>query len=315
MNGEQVAHEKRNQESNRVVVTGGYGFIGSHVVAGLLDAGISDVVVVDTLTHGAYRNVRDFSGNVIVCDIADPTFAVRLADLRPSCVLHLAAVTDTLERDQDRLLAVNIEGTRNVLQGAGGAKVVYASSAAVYGNGPVPMRETAERRPHNLYGFTKSVTENLARAYAEETGAPTIGLRFFNVYGHGESHKGGSASMVTHMLAQARSDAPVRLFTDGTQRRDFVHVSDVARATIAAVDSGHCGVVNVGSGTSHSFNDIADLVRTVTDAELPVEYIPMPDWEFQAHTEADLTLAGTALGFVPSVSLAAGLRRLMADSG
>lgn len=296
----------------KVVVTGGAGFVGFHVVAELAQRG-NDVIVVDTMEHGAFRHLGDFKGDFVVADVADAQFSRRLADLNPDAVIHLAGITDTLHRHARELMHQNVEGFRNVLAGArlSDANLVYASSAAVYGNGDIPMKETARRQPHNLYGFSKLLLENLASRHYEDTGLPTVGLRYFNVYGPGEGHKGRAASMVHQAVACAGERRAYRLFRDGEQARDFVHVRDVARATVAAITCECSGVLNVGTGVQTSFNTLVKIVAEATGQKLVVEWVETLPWEYQAVTQASIDRASHMIDYVPEVFLRDGIRSLV----
>ena len=238
-------------------------------------------------------------------------------------VFHLAAITDTTVMDQSRMLAVNTHGFEPLAAACLQANVplAYASSAATYGT----PQETQQRksfptsaagRPNNIYGFSKWLMEGVHhRLAAAGTGSASIvGLRYFNVYGPGESYKGKMASMVRQLVRQAIEGKTPRLFADGSQARDQVYVDDVVNATLAAAGIGNglgttsitnprSGIYNVGSGIATSFNDIVAAIRHVPELQnLKAEYFEMPASirEFyQDYTCADLSGNKDGLGWMP----------------
>lgn len=294
-----------------LVVTGGAGFIGKHLVRSLGNQWPDAyLIIVDTLETGNAAGLDDFQGDLLVDDVASPRITRMLVRHRPKVIVHLASITDTTVGDQRYMLQRNVEGFRQVLEVARrtGARLVYASSAAVYGNGAVPMREEQRRQPHNVYGVSKLIMENLASHYEHTYGVPSLGLRYFNVYGPGEDHKGRAASMVYQTYLALRASAPVQLYKYGEQRRDFVHVEDAVSATVLAVSSGATAVVNVGSGASPSFNEVVTTIADLVGSESPrIEYIDLPPWEYQSSTEANLDRATQVLGYRPRYGFRAGV--------
>ena len=291
----------------RVLVVGGAGFIGSRCVAALEEQGCT-VTVVDSFVGGRRTTLELSDATVIEGDPREPSVERLALDARPDAILYVGGVTDTRVSDRAWMATETVEPFRAVTSWAQarGCRLVYASSAAVYGNGPVPMHETQAREPHNAYGSAKVAMEDLAADLLRD-GASVLGLRYFNVYGPGEGHKGDIASMVRQLALQLGEHDQIRLFEDGGQRRDFVHIDDVVRATLLALESSIDGVVNVGSGSEHSF---AELAATVAHAlgrgAYQCEFVPPPP-DYQARTLADTSRAVAALGFDARESFADGV--------
>jgi ADP-L-glycero-D-manno-heptose 6-epimerase len=297
------------------IVTGGAGFIGANLIKALNDRGEDDILVVDDLTDG-----RKFA-NLVDCAFADyldrEDFRDRIRsgrDFGPvAAVFHQGACTDTVEQDGRYMLDANYETSKEILGWcqARKAPLVYASSAAIYGAAN-DFREGGDgERPLNVYGYSKLLFDQWLRRRWSALSAPVVGLRYFNVYGPREAHKGRMASVVHHFSRQIAEKGKVRLFAgshgyaDGEHRRDFVFVEDVVNVNLwAANGAGVSGIYNVGTGASRSFNDIA---RAVIDwhGRGTIEYFPMPDDlkpAYQAFTEADLghlREAGYAQRFAP----------------
>ncbi len=177
-------------------------------------------------------------------------------------IFHEASITDTTVTDQFQMMRNNVEAFRHVLAWAArwNARVVWASSAAVYGNGVAPNRLTDRPHPLNVYGYSKLAMERLAHLWGEEhSKLPIIGLRYFNVYGGGEAHKGKFASMIYQLAQQMKAGKNPRAFKGGEQKRDFVSIEDVLQANLLAMSVDHpprAAVFNVGCGKAQSFNDV-----------------------------------------------------------
>jgi UDP-glucose 4-epimerase len=294
-------------ESVRAVVTGGAGFIGSHVVEALLARG-DQVTVVDDLSNGKRENVPD-DAVLAIADVRDglpPVFE----DARPEVVFHLAAQVDvrvSVERP-DHDASVNVLGTVAVLEAARavGAQVVFSSTGgAIYGECDGPAPESAERRPLAPYGVSKLAGEEYLAAYNRLYGTPHVSLRYGNVYGPRQDPHGEAGVVAIFLGALAHGQAP-RIFGDGRQTRDYVYAGDVARASLAAVGQAG-GVFNVGTGLETSVVELYDLCRAVTGS--PVEAIEAPArlGELQ-RSVLDVSLAERELGWRPEVPLEQGLR-------
>ncbi|MCX5783468.1 MAG: NAD-dependent epimerase/dehydratase family protein, partial [Elusimicrobia bacterium] len=213
----------------RYLVTGGAGFIGSNIALELEKLG-AQATILDDFSSGNFKTIAGFKGDVIAQSICEPLPFIKE---KFDAIFHQAAITDTTVADQKKMMEVNVEGFKNILYFAletGVSRVVYASSAGVYGNLPCPMRETDAPAPENIYGFSKAVMDNVAQVFAKEHKNITlVGLRYFNVYGPGESYKGKAASMIYQLYLQMKAGKNPRVFKHGEQERDFIYVKDVVR--------------------------------------------------------------------------------------
>ena len=291
----------------RAIVTGGAGFIGSHVVDALVAQG-AEVAVVDSLVHGAKENVAA-GAELHVRDIREP-----LDDLfdavRPEAVLHLAAQADvrvSVARPVDDA-EVNVLGTIRILEGARkhGAQVVFSSTGgAIYGDCTKSAPEDSPCEPLSPYGTAKLAAEEYLRAYNRLHGTRHIALRYGNVYGPRQDPHGEAGVVAIFLGALARGEQ-ARIFGDGSQTRDYVYVGDVARATVAAL--GHeGGVFNVGTGRETAVAELYELCARVAGSDLPAEHAPARLGELQ-RSFLDPTLAAETLGFRAMVDLEDGLR-------
>ncbi len=293
----------------KVLVTGGAGFIGSNVVKLLLAKGYK-VFVLDDFSHADFRNIYGLDCEVICGDVVEDGIWKKLPSL--NAVIHLAAVTDTTLDDDRKMVMVNFNGFKNALEYVLKKKIplVYASSAGVYGNGPSPMRETQDLLPHNIYAYSKVLCDRAAAKVMNKKGVPPlVGLRYFNVYGPGEHHKGKSASMIYQIYLQMRDNRRPRLFKFGEQRRDFIFVKDVAAVTVKALESRRSAIVNVGTGKARSFNDIVDVLNGLMGKNLSPEYFDNPyTGTYQNYTEADIRVLRSVLKYRPRYSLEEGIK-------
>jgi ADP-L-glycero-D-manno-heptose 6-epimerase len=291
----------------KALVTGGAGFIGSNLAKYLVDEGY-ETTVLDDFSSGTFANLVGFAGEVITSDsrVQPPG--------RYEVVFHQASITDTTVTDQNKMMTNNVEGFRNVLNWAEQwkARVVWASSAAVYGNQQPPMLEDSSTVPLNVYGYSKLVMERLTQRWHRETGNSIVGLRYFNVYGPGEGNKGKFASMIYQLAQQMKAGKRPRIFHDGNQKRDFVWIDDVIQANLLgthlAMNSKCCQIFNVGSGKAESFNAVVAALNTAMKTTLEPEYFENPYSFFQNHTEANITKAVNALGYEPKFDMAHGVR-------
>lgn len=283
-----------------LIVTGGAGFIGSNVVRGLNARGREDIVVVDDLSNG-----HKFF-NLVDCRIADYWDKAELlqrleeSEETPDAVLHQGACAVTTEWDGRYMMAENYQYSVDLLEYCRENEVplIYASSAAIYGASTEFRDDDASlERPLNVYGFSKLLFDRYVRANAARGDPQVVGLRYFNVYGPGEAHKGSMASVVWHFRLQLAETGELRLFEgshgygDGEQRRDFIHVDDVVRVVLWFLDHPEkSGIFNLGTGRSASFNDLARAV-IAHYGRGTICYIPFPgslEASYQSFTEADL---------------------------
>ncbi|HVF74643.1 MAG TPA: NAD-dependent epimerase/dehydratase family protein [Acidimicrobiales bacterium] len=289
-----------------LLVTGGAGFIGSHLVAAALAQG-HRVRVLDDLSSGRAERLPA-EAELVVGDITDAV-AVKEAMQGVTSVAHLAAlravprsVSQPLDTDR-----VNSHGTLCVLEAAkqaGVRRVVVTSSSSVYGAAAtLPTPETARPAPASPYAVSKLAGEHYAEVYADLFGLSTLSLRLFNVYGPGQSPDGPYAQLVPRTLDALRNGARPVVYGDGTQSRDLVYVGDVTGAFLAGLDSDATGILNVGSGRATT---VLDVVKAAGGTD--VQFLPARAGDVP-HTCADVTRIGEVLGWQPTVDLAEGLRR------
>ncbi|MBF0415359.1 MAG: ADP-glyceromanno-heptose 6-epimerase [Magnetococcales bacterium] len=288
-----------------IIVTGGAGFIGANIVAALNQSGATDVLIVDNLEKGdKFINVRDLQ----VVDFLDKReFRNLLAkdyfkEMTISAILHQGACSDTMEYDGRYMMDNNYTYTKELFHFAAGRHIpfVYASSAATYGASTDFTEHPDNEKPLNVYGYSKLLFDRYVQQNWDKVTSTVVGLRYFNVYGPREQHKGRMASMVHQLYLQIKQTGVARLFQgsggygDGAQRRDFIHVADVAHLNInlAHHPSPLHGIYNVGTGVSRSFNAIvASLYQAMKLPPQPIDYIPMPEGlqaKYQNYTQADM---------------------------
>ncbi len=289
----------------RTIVTGGAGFIGSNVVAALNARGLDNILVVDRLGRSTkWRNLvplryADYveADDFIARYEADPEAYGKVGS-----IFHLGACSATTEADATYLVHNNFEYTKRLARVAldRGVRFVYASSAATYGAREHDLREsipTCDLRPLNMYGYSKSMFD----AYAARNGwfDSIVGLRFFNIFGPGEAHKGDMRSLVHKAFGEIGATGRVRLFksykpeyADGGQKRDFLYVDDaVAMAIHLAESPTACGLYNVGSGEARTWVELVTPIFTTLGKPVDIEYVDMPDSirdKYQYHTRAEL---------------------------
>jgi nucleoside-diphosphate-sugar epimerase len=307
-------------DARLALVTGGAGFIGSHLVNALLDSGLR-VRVLDDLSSGRRENLADVAAAVefVEGDIRSLP-AVQAACAGADVVFHLAAVGSVPRsmKDPAHSLAVNVGGTANVLTGArdaGARRVVYASSSSVYGDSEaLPKREGEEGRPLSPYALSKKMNEELADVFGRCYGLETIGLRYFNVFGPRQLPDGPYAAVIPRFFkACLTGESPV-IYGDGSQSRDFTFVTDAVRANLlaASAPASACGAAyNVAGGRAVTVNDLASAVQALAGGGAPPRYEPPRTGDIP-HSRADLTRARAALGFEPATGFAEGLGKSLA---
>ena len=297
-----------------IIVTGGAGFIGSNLIAGLNRAGHRDILVVDNLTNSAKHlnlNRVAFSDYLDKEDLFDA-----LPDLGVvEAIFHQGACSSTTETDGRYMMRNNYEYSKRLLGYALRQCVpfLYASSASVYGDGHDGFAEQPQcEYPLNVYAFSKFSFDNYVRRVLPSADSQVLGLRYFNVYGPQENHKGSMASVAFHQFHQSKDGRSMRLF-EGSEGflRDFVFVDDAVDVNLHFLRTGASGIFNCGTGQARSFLDVGNTMRDlVGDADL--EFIPFPDHlkgKYQAYTQADLAALRAAGYEQPFTSLEQGLAR------
>ncbi len=301
--------------TDRILITGGAGFIGSNLAATLSKRTNTEVVIADDFSSGDWRNLIHVDCEVRALDCDDFDLMDEIAAGQFTAVMHQAAITDTTVMDQRLMVEVNTNAFAAILKAAAtsGTRVVYASSAGTYGNSAAPNRIGSGEEPENIYGFSKLAMDRVATRWYEKSSAPIVGLRYFNVFGPGEHHKNEhegnkTASMILQLYQKAKAGEQLRLFKYGEQMRDFVYIRDVIDANLAALEAPRSGVCNVGSGKARTFNDIVENIGKQLATSFDVEYFDNPFSFYQMHTEADLTETKAILNWQPSWSLEQGIK-------
>ena len=264
--------------SKRVLITGGAGFIGSHLVRHF--AGQAEVTVLDDLRSGYARNLDGIACRFVRGSILDDA-SLREAMAGAEEVYHLAAMISVPESvaKPAECAELNTEGTRRVLAAAvaaGGRKVVLASSAAIYGDNPtVPKLESMSPEPKSPYAETKLAGERLLETYRQAHGLGTTSLRFFNVFGPRQDPRSAYAAAVPIFIAKALRDEPIGIHGDGGQTRDFIHVTDIVGAlAYAGASADMAGTYNVGYGRSQSILELAQEIIRLTGSKSVIEHLP-----------------------------------------
>ncbi len=308
--GEMMSKMRFNNEPI-VIVTGGVGFIGSCLVRYLNDAGIKNLVLVDEL--GMSEKWRNLLGKSFI-DLLDKQQLFSWLEGKESAIgaiVHLGACTKTIEKDASYLLENNYRYTLRLAEYAlrNEIRFLYASSAATYGDGQQGFSDNDQvletLRPMNMYGMSKQLFD----VWAKQEGVldKIVGLKFFNVFGPNEFHKGRMASAIVHVLPVVQKEGVIRLFKsnqlglycDGGQKRDFVYVKDVVRMIHAFLMNEATGIFNIASGIASSWNELAAAIFSALNLPLNIEYIPMPEdliGKYQYYTCGDMRKTRAAIG-------------------
>ena len=298
-----------------IIVTGGAGFIGSNIVKGLNERGREDVLIVDNLTNMVkFKNIQGLKALDYMDkqNFIDAIKNGKFDDANIEVIFHEGACSDTMEYNGKYMMENNFEYTKTLMHFALKKKIqlIYASSASTYGSGKHGFSEKpACEEALNVYAFSKLFFDNYVRRYFDKAESQIVGLRYFNVYGPQENHKGKMASMIFQMFNQWRAEGKVKLFEgfdgygNGEQTRDFIYVKDVVKVNFFFWDHPELkGIYNCGTGHAHTFNTLAQgVLKYFGSGEL--EYVPFPEvlkGKYQSFTEADsskLLAAGYDGGF------------------
>lgn len=301
-----------------ILVTGGAGFIGSNLTLRLQELHPkAAITVIDDFRSGCFKNLQGFRGDFVAADVSRLDWRSQFHKPSWDAVFHLASITDTTEHNQLLQTHDNVEGFRRLLDFVmpSGKPVVYASSAATYGIAAGVNHEDDPAAPANVYAFSKVILDNLARRYAaQHPDNKIVGLRYFNVYGPREAHKGIPASMIYHLAQQIAAGKTPRIFKFGEQMRDFVYVKDIVNYTIRALTAPQSTILNAGSGQPRPFNDIITILNQVLGTSVEPEYFDCPYPFYQPHTEADMSNTERVLRVKAEYSLEKGIRDYY-DSG
>ena len=312
-------------QDKTILITGGAGFIGSNL-AFYFQNNHPDakVVVLDSFrsgeklsngnlkSFGHFKNLLGFNGEIISGDINDKDLLLDLEiNYKFDYIFHEAAISDTTALEQDLMIKTNVNAYKDLLNlaVAHDANIIYASSAATYGNAESPQKVGREA-PNNVYGFSKLSMDNLSRQYMKESDISIVGLRYFNVYGPREYFKNTTASMILQFGHQLLAGKNPRLFEDSDKiLRDFIFIEDIIAANIKAMQPKESGIYNVGTGKARSFQDIVDILQKELGTTFTCEYIPNPFiGSYQFHTEADIATTKEVLGYEPRFEMEDGIK-------
>jgi ADP-L-glycero-D-manno-heptose 6-epimerase len=303
----------RLYDDQLIIITGGCGFIGSGVVRHLNDQSMSNILIVDELDRT--EKWKNLVGKKFV-DILDKSQLFQWLEGRQSDVeafIHLGACSDTTEKDSSYLLENNYRYSTKLAEYAlkHDKRMIYASSAATYGDGVLGFSDDESKLesliPLNMYGYSKHLFDLWLKS--EGVLNKFVGLKYFNVFGPNEAHKGRMASAINHIVPTARREGTIQLFksseptqfADGEQKRDFIYVKDAVRMTCAFLDNVATGIFNIGTGIAGSWNQIAKAVFKALDLPEHIQYIDMPIdliGKYQNYTCADMQKTKKALGVI-----------------
>ena len=306
----------------KYLVSGGAGFIGSHIVEALAQQQ-HEIVILDNLFSGKVENIQPFLKKKDITfvrgSITDLPLLQQIFE-GVEAIFHEAAIASVQQSvlDPFKTHDVNSTGTLNVLIAArdcGVKKVVCASSAAIYGDNPLlPKREDLIPMPLSPYAVSKLTGEYYCTVFSQLYGINTVSLRYFNVFGPRQDPGSEYSGVISKFIAQVKQNKPITIFGDGEQTRDFVYVSDVVSANILAMESDVQGVFNVGSGRQTSLNELVDIMRKIAGIDIPTIYEPSRTGDIKK-SFADISRARMRLGYAPEYTVREGLERTVSQFG
>ncbi len=287
----------------RILVTGGSGFLGSNIALALEAQG-HEVIITATMYE---QPLPEFTGKrLYLSPIGINWSAIGEID----ALVHQGAISDTRIYDREEMFRANVETSKKFFEyaAAHGAKyIAYASSCATYGKLPAPFKESGGVAPTNPYGESKVAQDEFAMEFAKaHPEIRVVGLKYSNVYGPRENHKGKASTMIYQFAQQMKVGNP-KMFKWGEHKRDYIYVKDVVAANMLALTPGESCVVNCGSGVATLFTDLVSLLNKTLGTSREPEYIDNPFADYQAHTECDMSLAHEKLSFVPQFDIEKGI--------
>jgi ADP-L-glycero-D-manno-heptose 6-epimerase len=295
---------KKQGAKVKVLITGGSGFVGRNLTQRLVKEG-HEITITSTGSEPVVPGVK----KVLYMGLNGIDWT---KVCNQDIVFHLMANNDTLCKDYEEMFRANVSGPVDLFNFAlkhGCKKFVYASSTAVYGSEQAPyIEEKTPINPINIYGQSKAVFDEFAISFAKENDVNVIGLRYCNIYGPGEDQKGRRMSVIGQILRNMLANKRPVLFKNGEQKRDWIYVDDIVEANILSMQKNISGVFNIGSGESHSFNEIIEVINKLLKSNIQPEYIECPFLDnYQSYTECDITKAKRELGFDPKFSFLSGI--------
>ncbi len=299
-----------------IIVTGGSGFIGSNLVEKLCKD--NKVHVIDSIHTGSKKNLEEAmkSGNVTLHE--KDVKEINALGIHADLIFHLGMYSASpMYRDNPHLVSEVVDGMISVLEYAkvNKTQVVLASTSSIYNGINPPHKEDIVPKVTDYYTEARIVTERLSELYSKLYGVNVAAMRFFSIYGKHEESKNGYANLVTQFIwAMKKGESPV-IYGDGTQKRDFVYVSDVVEALIKATTVKGFEVINVGTGKNYTINEMVEKINSALGTSIPPKYIKMPVSNYVMETLADTQKAERLIGFKASVSLDEGIRRLINGAG